>query len=102
MKDGKPHYFEPGRFKTVDDVKAAGYDYLLQNVSHAKAIKETVSPYFQFNLNLTKEIGDVARISFFANNFFRSYPIKKSYRYPGMFDRKNSDFFFGMELTLKL
>ena len=102
LKDGKPHYFEPGRFKTVDDVKAAGYDYLLQNVSHAKAIKETVSPYFQFNLNLTKEIGDVARISFFANNFFRSYPIKKSHRYPGTFDRKNSDFFFGMELTLKL
>ncbi|HEY9543456.1 TonB-dependent receptor [Prevotella sp.] len=102
LKDGKPYYFEAGKFQTVDDVKAAGYDYLLQNVNHRDAKKETVSPYFQFNLNLTKEIGDVARISFFANNFFRSYPIKKSNRYPGQFYKKNSDFYFGMELSLKL
>ena len=102
LQDHKAHFFEPGKFSNVDEVKAAGYDYLLRNVSHADAIKETVKPYFQFNVNVTKEISNIARVSFFANNFFRSYPIMKSKRYPGVYNKLNSDFFFGMEMSLKL
>ena len=102
LQDHKAHFFEPGKFSNVDEVKAAGYDYLLRNVSHADAIKETVKPYFQFNINVTKEISNIARVSFFANNFFRSYPIMKSKRYPGVYNKLNSDFFFGMEMSLKL
>ena len=102
LQDYKAHFFESGKFSNVDEVKAAGYDYLLRNVSHADAIKETVKPYFQFNINVTKEISNIARVSFFANNFFRSYPIMKSKRYPGVYNKLNSDFFFGMEMSLKL
>ena len=102
LKDGSANYFAEGQFKTVQDVKEAGYDYMVRNPSHTNAIKETVSPYFQFNINITKEIGDIARISFFANNFFRSYPRKESKRYPGTYYTYNNKFYFGMDLSLKL
>lgn len=102
LKDGSVNYFGDGQFKTVQDVKDAGYSYMVRNASHTAAIKETVSPYFQFNINITKEIGDIARISFFANNFFRSYPRKESKRYPGTYYTYNNKFYFGMDLSLKL
>lgn len=102
MKDGSVNYFGDGQFKTVQDVKDAGYSYMVRNASHTAAIKETVSPYFQFNINISKEIGDIARISFFANNFFRSYPRKESKRYPGTYYTYNNKFYFGMDLSLKL
>ena len=38
----------------LDAVKDAGYEYMLKNVSHNNAIKESYSPYFCFNLNVTK------------------------------------------------
>ena len=45
-------------------------------------IKESYSPYFCFNLNVTKEISNMLRVSFFANNMFRSYPRRESKRNP--------------------
>ncbi len=102
LKDGSVNYFANGQFKTVRNVKDAGYSYMVRNASHTAAIKETVSPYFQFNINITKEIGDIARISFFANNFFRSYPRKESKRYPGTYYTYNNKFYFGMDLSLKI
>lgn len=102
LKDGSRTYFTPGQYKTPDDFKAAGYAHLLRTVSRTSAIKETINPVFQFNINVTKEIGDIARISFFANNMFRSYPRRESTRYPGTFSIYNNKFFFGMELGLKI
>lgn len=102
LQNGLPTYFSNGQFATRQDVIDAGYSHLLRNVSHTAAICETVSPYFQFNINVTKEIGDIARISFFANNMFRSYPRFQSKRYPGTYNTYNSDFYFGVELSLKL
>ena len=34
--------------------------------------KDYISPYFSANFSVTKEIGDIASISFYANNFFRN------------------------------
>lgn len=34
--------------------------------------KEYITPYFSANFSVTKEIGDIASISFYANNFFRN------------------------------
>lgn len=34
--------------------------------------KNYISPYFSANFSVTKEIGDIASISFYANNFFRN------------------------------
>ena len=94
--------FEAGKFTTTQEVENAGYGYLLQNVSHNSGIKEAYSPYFCFNLNVTKEIGDLLRVSFFANNMFRSYPLMESKRNPGSYTAMNNRFFFGLELSLTL
>nr|MCR5312320.1 TonB-dependent receptor [Bacteroidaceae bacterium] len=101
LEDGKANMFSPA-FTTRQAVEDAGYGHLLRNVNHASAIKESYSPYFQFNINISKEIGEMARISFFANNLFRSYPRRESKRNPGVYYSLNSPFYFGMELSLKL
>ena len=35
-------------------------------------LKDWISPYFSANISVTKEIGDLASISFYANNFFNN------------------------------
>jgi hypothetical protein len=102
LEDGQSHFFENGKYTTTQQLKDDGLGYMVRNVNHSYAIKQTLKPYFQFNFNLTKEIGDKARISFFANNFFRSYPRMEDKRNPGHFQIYNSNFYFGMELTFKL
>lgn len=58
------------------------------------------SPLLCINVNVTKEIRDFMRISFYANNLFRSTPLWESTKYPGSFTRRNSStFFFGLSLT---
>jgi hypothetical protein len=94
--------FPEGKYTTTDQLKADGFDYLLQNPNHSHAIKETYHPYFCFNLNVTKEISDMFRVSFFANNMFRSYPRVESKRNPGSYISLNNRFFFGLELSLTL
>ena len=94
--------FPEGKYTSTEQVKADGLDYLLQNPSHSQAIKESYSPYFCFNMNVTKEISDMLRVSFFANNMFRSYPRMESKRNPGTYTQMNNRFFFGLELSLTL
>lgn len=40
------------------------YDYMFA--------KDSISPYFCINISVTKEIGDLASLSFYANNFFNN------------------------------
>lgn len=94
--------FPEGKYTSTVQLKADGYDYMLQNPNHSHAIKETYSPYFFFNLNVTKEISDMFRVSFFANNMFRSYPRVESKRNPGTYISLNNRFFFGLELSCTL
>jgi len=94
--------FPEGKYTSTGQVKADGLDYLLQNPNHSNAIKETYNPYFCFNMNVTKEISDMLRISFFANNMLRSYPRMESKRNPGTYTQMNNRFFFGLELSLTL
>ena len=100
--DNEVTMFPEGKYTSTEQLKADGYDYMLQNPNHSHAIKETYSPYFCFNLNVTKEISDMFRVSFFANNMFRSYPRVESKRNPGMYISLNNRFFFGLELSLTL
>lgn len=102
LEDAAVHMFEPGQFTTREEVSEAGYDYLLRNVSHNAGIKESYSPYFNFNINVTKEISENFRVSFFANNMFRSYPRRESKRSPGNYVTLNNRFYFGLELSLTL
>lgn len=100
--DNEVTMFPEGKYTNTEQLKADGYDYMLQNPNHSHAIKETYSPYFCFNLNVTKEISDMFRVSFFANNMFRSYPRVESKRNPGSYISLNNRFFFGLELSLTL
>lgn len=99
--DGQTTFFEKP-YTSTEQVKADGYDYLLRIPNHSNAVKESYNPYFCFNMNVTKEIGDLLRVSFFANNMFRSYPRMESKRNPGTYLSLNNRFFFGLELALKL
>ena len=94
--------FPEGKYTSTEQMKADGFDYLLQNPNHSQAIKESYNPYFCFNMNVTKEISDMLRVSFFANNMFRSYPRMESKRNPGTYTQLNNRFFFGLELSLTL
>lgn len=62
--------------------------------------ENAISPYFMLNLRLTKEIGKMASLSFYANNFTNSRP-KRYYKSYGMRMRMNTEIFFGAEISLK-
>lgn len=100
--DNEVTMFPAGKYTSTEQVKADGLDYLLQTPNHSHAIKESYNPYFCFNMNVTKEISDMLRVSFFANNMFRSYPRMESKRNPGTYNQLNNRFFFGLELSLTL
>ena len=100
--DNEVTMFPAGKYTSTEQMKADGFDYLLQNPNHSQAIKESYNPYFCFNMNVTKEISDMLRVSFFANNMFRSYPRMESKRNPGTYTQLNNRFFFGLELSLTL
>ena len=65
--------------------------------------KDRISPYFSANISVTKEIGDIASISFYANNFFNNHGQVYSTRT----ERWSSvssyipGFFYGLSLRLK-
>jgi enhancing lycopene biosynthesis protein 2 len=94
VNDGKVYPFNP------PDAGKDEFKSLLMNTNDKLKIKEYVSsPVFCFNVNITKEIGRLARLSFFANNMFRAYPISESKRSPGSYQTGNSGLFtFGVEL----
>lgn len=63
----------------------------------------SIPPLLCINVNLTKEIRNFMRISFFANNMFRSTPIWESKVYSGKYTQRNAKtFFFGAALSVKI
>lgn len=75
---------------------------LIREVNDRNYIKENYAPAYTFNINITKELGNYMRVSFFANNMFRSYPMIRSNRQPSTYNQRSQKFFFGMELSLTL
>ncbi|MDE5975048.1 MAG: hypothetical protein K2G69_00710, partial [Muribaculaceae bacterium] len=102
LATGEPVWFEPGTFTTEQEFRDAGMGHMIKKVTHPLETKESYKPYFCFNMNVTKEIGDMLRVSFFANNMFRSYPRRESRRNPGSYVRLNNRFYFGVELALTI
>jgi hypothetical protein len=56
--------------------------------------------YFMSNISLTKEIGNLVSISFYANNFTKSNPYIKSWA-TGVQSAKNISFSYGATLRIK-
>lgn len=102
LKDGQPHFFEDGQFNTVEEFRESEYSYMYRAANHPLEKRESYNPYFCFNMNVTKELGDMMRVSFFANNMFRSYPRRESHRNLGTYVLKNNRFYFGVELSITL
>jgi outer membrane cobalamin receptor len=94
--DGNVYDFDPAKKNDAEFKK------LRRTPSTKNYIEESLPPLFCFNMNITKEIGDFMRVSFFANNLFRDYPIAESKRSPGTYYVRNGQFFFGLELSLYL
>lgn len=65
--------------------------------------KDYVSPYFSMNFSITKEIGDIASISFYANNFFNNFGQVYSTRSGtrGSISSYIPNFYYGLTLRLK-
>ena len=102
LEKGDFHPFEAGTFANVKELKESSHGYMYRNPSRSAEVKESYPPYFCLNMHLTKEIGELMRISFFANNLTRSYPIAESKRSPGSYTVFNNRFYFGLELSLTL
>lgn len=66
---------------------------------------EKLSSYFSANLSITKEIGDFATISFFANNFYNSMGKVKSGKegtQHSLYNNYIPRFYYGLSLRLKI
>lgn len=78
------------------------YSNIKRSVNETRYIKEDMPPLLCMNINVTKELGDYLRVSFFANNMFRSHPIYKLKRSQSSYRKRNDDLFFGLELSLSI
>lgn len=65
--------------------------------------EDYISPYFSANVSVTKEIGDLASISFYANNFFNNLGQVRSSKTGSSFPLGSyiPAFFYGLSLRLK-
>ena len=68
-------------------------------------LDDVISPYFSANISVTKEIGDIASVSFYANNFLNNHASVKSSKTGKYTSLVSSgyipDFFYGVSVRLK-
>lgn len=97
VNDGKMYDFNESMFQKEEFAKLD----IRNELDKRRNIKDSyMSPVLCMNVNVTKEIKDFLRISFYANNAFRSTPLWESTKTPGAFRRRNDRaFFFGLSLT---
>ena len=76
-------------------VASTTYDYYYN--------KDYLTPYFSMNFSVTKEIGDIASISFYANNFFNNFGQLRSTRDDGYVSTSGyvPNFYYGLTLRFK-
>jgi len=78
------------------------FSYLVnEHGDSVRYITEKYTPYFLFNLNLTKEIGDIMTASFYVNNVFNSRPLYRLKR-SGAKVEMGIPIFFGFELKVNI
>ena len=98
--DGQVYDFDPSR---IEEPEFQRIDMRPSLDTHRLVLEGSMPPILCMNINVTKEIRDFMRISFFANNMFRSTPIWESKKNPGRYTRRNaSTFFFGAALSIKI
>lgn len=77
------------------------FSYLCTPVSSQRTVVEKTPAFVIFNLNLTKEIGDLATASFYVNNVFNNRPL---YRTSGSGVKRELGIpiFFGFEFKVNI
>lgn len=95
-KDGKVYDFDPSM---KDDPEFAN---LFETPNERRFIKEKYDPYVIFNINVSKEIGDILTASFFANNIFNTRPLYERKMYPGSYLELGMPTFFGFDLKINI
>lgn len=90
--------FDPSLYN--GDLRNAFMAYRTTSTNSSMFVQNSFKPYFMANIRITKEIGNVAQISFYANNFTNSRPKMKS-QSTGTYTTVNTDIYFGAELKLK-
>jgi hypothetical protein len=63
-------------------------------------VKDGNGAYFMSNISITKEIGDLASLSFYVNNFTKSNPYVQSLA-TGVRTARNIGFAYGATLRIK-
>ena len=84
-----------------DEILDVKYHDYLHTYRSEYFLEESQPIHYQLNLKLSSEIGDKARVSFYANNITMHNPKYKSQR-DNLYKFLNSPLYFGMELTLIL
>lgn len=80
---------------------AAPYNFMVKQ-SLPFNYQKIANPFiWQINLKLTKEIGNTAKLSFFANNIFNHRPLQMDSANRN-YERRNQSAYFGAELKLTL
>ena len=90
--------FDPSLYN--GDLRNAFMAYRTTSTNSSMFVQNSFKPYFMANIRITKEIGNVAQISFYANNFTNSRP-KMKLQSTGTYTTVNTDIYFGAELKLK-
>ena len=107
-------YDDPGtqvpfleKFRWAKENDAALYSDLAKLVGTSNYVytfgKDYISPYFSANVSVTKELGDLASISFYANNFLNNMGQVLSSK-TGTYSSVTSyipTFYYGLTLRLK-
>lgn len=94
--DGKVYQMDPSK---IDDPE---FYYLKNDKDAVRFIPESYFPTLLMNFNITKEIGESLKASFYANNMFNIRPLYEKKRYPGSYEELNIPIYFGFELALKI
>lgn len=101
-KDGNIYDFDQVYFSTTDAALKARLNMMRETTNSSYTfLKTSYNPYVMGNIRVTKEIGTLAALSFYANNFTNSRPLIKNNARPNApGGRKNTVIYFGAELKL--
>ena len=101
--DGKVNLFAENEIAAKNEQMRNNpeFSYMYPSLSESRFLVEQYIPYAIFNLNLTKEIGDVMTASFYVNNFLNSRILHKNTASTG-YTELGIPIFFGFELKVSL
>ena len=95
-EDGKVYDFDPALKDTPE------FSYMKIIVSDSAKIVEKTQPYTQINLNITKEIGELLTVSFYANNVFNYRPLYANKASTGTYTELGQNISFGLDVKLTI